>query len=153
MQELESKQAKLASLKKAKGKCEACGKPANNIQDCEGELIVLCFNCNRIILGRISFKNVYVKLYGSTRDEIAEQLQIKPSYVYYLHHFGRLEEALKSGKVKRKTNTSLYRRLYGFTIKEIAKKACISQGQVYNLHRDKKLEEFLAQRGFFQESS
>ena len=93
---VEFKKARLKILKKVKGKCEICGKPAKLVHHLNGDksnhslnnLIALCFDCHE----PLHFKNdrsvrgrptKYAMKYGRTLREIAQLFGVAISTIHF----------------------------------------------------------------------
>ena len=88
---------RLERLKKARGKCEICGDPANSIHHIDenkanhniDNFLAVCNHCHKVLhskeptAGFLGYTSKYRRIYGMTINEIGSFLGISPSYVQH----------------------------------------------------------------------
>ena len=110
----EMKRNRLQKLKKAKNKCEVCGDPAFCIHHLDGSvdnhsmdnLAILCKKCHHVLhAGRreVNFSDrpktsKYIREYGMTLRQMAEQFGGTEGVYHKMHHEGKLKDFIEKQK-------------------------------------------------------
>jgi len=98
------KKNRLLKMKQVGGKCEKCFAEGKEIHHKDGKkdnhsldnLIFFCKRCHQDIhRGRINKNSEFFRLYGMTRQQVAEKLRCSTTRVWMFHCDGELKDMLK----------------------------------------------------------